>query len=286
MGAWRTSRVRQVIESWFRLIFGALIAAGRTVTSREVRAVAGGIAFFFMIGLLPLLGLGVFLFDAILPEEDANHLLADGLGVLPSPYRAAAEAQLEARQATSGSGWHLLAGGLAGLWGAITGTKVLIEGLHVACRVTERPGLLVYQALALVVAIIAVFASGVIYPIAHAIDGIIVRIPGLSALGRMWLDALNLTFGAAAIALVYHIVLNRRTASGRACLIGAGTATLLWLLAGRALSGYFALGSFSDVYGVLTGSMFFLLWLYVSSTAILFGGALAAEFTKAVRNEN
>lgn len=62
---------------------------------------------------------------------------------------------------------------------------------------------------------------------------------------------------------------------------GAIVATCLWLLGSIVFSFYVAnFGSYSGTYGSLAGAIVFLLWLYVTNIAVLFGAQFAAELER------
>lgn len=77
--------------------------------------------------------------------------------------------------------------------------------------------------------------------------------------------------------LIYFVLPARdQTLIKRELLIGAVVGTAVWLLATAAFRAYVSnFASYANTYGVLGGVIILLLWLYITSMAILLGGELA-----------
>jgi membrane protein len=63
--------------------------------------------------------------------------------------------------------------------------------------------------------------------------------------------------------------------------VGAGVAILVWILASVAFGFYVGnFGSYNKTYGALAGVIVFLLWLWITNLALLFGAELDAELER------
>ena len=63
---------------------------------------------------------------------------------------------------------------------------------------------------------------------------------------------------------------------------GSILAVLLWIIASAAFSLYVAnFGSYNKTYGALAGMIIFLVWLWITNMAVLFGVELDAELQRA-----
>ncbi len=81
-----------------------------------------------------------------------------------------------------------------------------------------------------------------------------------------------------ALSLLYRYVMQRAgETSWRASLIGATTATMAWLGASTGFTVYVSTVVDPTIYGPLGALIVFLLWVYWTSYAVFFGGALAVE---------
>ena len=82
-------------------------------------------------------------------------------------------------------------------------------------------------------------------------------------------------------ALLYRFSPNARHEGLRWILPGSMLATVLWLAASAGFSLYVAnFGSYSNTYGSLAGVIVFLVWLWLTNVAILFGAQFAAELER------
>jgi membrane protein len=80
------------------------------------------------------------------------------------------------------------------------------------------------------------------------------------------------------IALLYYASPNAKLRGVKSILPGAILAVVVWLVASAAFAFYVAnFGSYNKTYGALGGVIVFLVWLWITNLAILFGTELNAE---------
>jgi len=85
----------------------------------------------------------------------------------------------------------------------------------------------------------------------------------------------------AAVAVLYYATPNVKQPKFRWLSIGAGFAILTWLAASVLFGFYVAnFGSYNKTYGALAGVIVFLLWLWITNLALLFGAELDAELER------
>ena len=83
------------------------------------------------------------------------------------------------------------------------------------------------------------------------------------------------------VALLYYATPNVKQPKFRWISIGAIVAILTWLLASAAFGLYVAnFSSYNKTYGSLAGVIVFLLWLWITNLALLFGAELDAELER------
>jgi membrane protein len=83
------------------------------------------------------------------------------------------------------------------------------------------------------------------------------------------------------IGLLFRISPDTRHEGLRWLLPGSALATVLWLVASAGFSTYVSnFGSYSNTYGSLAGIIVFLIWLWLSNSAILLGAQFAAELER------
>ncbi|MQA73092.1 MAG: YihY family inner membrane protein [Solirubrobacterales bacterium] len=83
------------------------------------------------------------------------------------------------------------------------------------------------------------------------------------------------------IGVLYRFSPNARHEGMRWILPGSLLATVLWLAASAGFSLYVAnFGSYGNTYGSLAGAIVFLIWLWITNVAVLFGAQFAAELER------
>jgi membrane protein len=84
------------------------------------------------------------------------------------------------------------------------------------------------------------------------------------------------------VALLYYFTPNVRQPKFRWVSVGATVAILGWVLASVAFGFYVSnFGSYNKTYGSLAGIIVFLLWLWITNLALLFGAEIDAELERA-----
>ncbi|MBI3949728.1 MAG: YihY/virulence factor BrkB family protein [Acidobacteria bacterium] len=242
---------------------------------------AKGAAYSFLLFFFPLL---LFLVS-MLVVTDALAGLAPQLThvssrVLPPATRALLANYISAMIASESK--HLLVGAfMVMVW---TGSSLLlsfIEGLNRAYRVPiHRPlvkerlvatGLVFLVGIPLVLlALLAIFGSHLERFIAAQFD---------LTLSWFWRAArwgFVLAVTMVMIAIIYYVGPHRQQ-TWRGVLPGAGLATAVWILATFAFSAYVNhFGEYNVIYGSLGTGIVLLVWMYLSSLAVLIGGEFNA----------
>lgn len=83
---------------------------------------------------------------------------------------------------------------------------------------------------------------------------------------------------AGALAVLYRLAPDRDAPKLRWVSVGAAVATLLWLVASVGFSLYVStFGNYAKTYGVFAGIVVLLMWLWITSYAVLLGAEINAE---------
>jgi membrane protein len=86
---------------------------------------------------------------------------------------------------------------------------------------------------------------------------------------------------ALVIAILYYATPNVKQPTFRWISIGAVVAIIVWAIASVAFGFYVStVGSYSRTYGALAGVVIFLIWLWITNMALLFGAELDAELER------
>jgi membrane protein len=84
-----------------------------------------------------------------------------------------------------------------------------------------------------------------------------------------------------AVAVLYYAAPNVEQPRFRWLSVGAGVAILIWIAASLLFGFYVAnFASYNKTYGALGGVIVFLLWLWITNLALLFGAELDAELER------
>ncbi|MBC2931757.1 YihY/virulence factor BrkB family protein [Nocardioides sp. zg-1228] len=187
-----------------------------------------------------------------------------------------------------GAGLALVIGLATALWSASGYVGAFGRGMNRIYEIDEgrpiwklRPTVLLVTLVTVVLA--AVVAVGLVLtgPAAEAVG----RAIGLeSAAVTVWSIAkwpVLLAVVVLIVALLYYATPNVKQPKLRWISIGAVVAIVVWVLASAAFGFYVAnFSSYDKTYGSLAGVIAFLLWLWITNLALLFGAELDAELER------
>ena len=183
----------------------------------------------------------------------------------------------------SGESQRYLALASGSIGSLVTGTSAMAELQRSLTRVyglqADRPTVRRYRLAALhaVTAGVLLAAAFAIIALGDAIG------PALGGLGttRWWAVvriAVGALFTVVAVTLLFHRCPNRCQPTWTWLLPGALVSVGLWVAVTALLNAVLrANRTFGDVYGPLAGVVALMLWSYISSLAMLYGGAVSAE---------
>jgi membrane protein len=186
------------------------------------------------------------------------------------------------------AGLALITGLLVGLWSASGYIGAFGRAMNRIYEIEEgrpiwklRPLQLLVTLVGLVLAAAAGFMLAVSGPVATAIGDTIGA--GSVAL-TVWNIArwpVILVFVILAVAMLYYATPNVQQPKFRWVSIGAAVAIIIWTAASVLFGIYVAnFGTYNKTYGTLAGAIVFLLWLWITNLALLFGAELDAELER------
>jgi membrane protein len=274
----------------------ALRAAVGGFRDRELTDNAAALTYYSVLSLFPFLIVLVSLLGMLGSDESIDRLLriVDDLGAASSVDTV--EPAIEGIVRTSGgtAGVGLVLGILVGLWtasgyvGAFIRTSNWIHGVN-----EDRPfwklrplQLLITLTLVSLIAIvlIVVVLSG---PLAQAIGDEL----GVGETAQEVYSVVRWPLLAAVvvglITLLYRFSPDIGRRRLRWILPGSVLATVLWLLGSAAFNLYVSnFGSYSSTYGSLAGVIVFLIWLWITNIAVVFGAQLSYELERMATAES
>ena len=248
--------------------------------------IAAGLAFYFLLSLVPLL----IVFASILRFLPLNSLVAQMLGLMavlvpPDSMRMIMSVTLSVLE--PGHTKLISFGILSYLWAATGGFSALIEALDIAYDVTDcRPWwrerlqdfLLTFTVGALIIVSLLTILVGPHF--GHFLR-LFFPVPG--AFARIWPVLrwiVTVATFVTGLELMYYLGPHARH-SFWSTWRGAAVAVGMWFLGSFGLSFYLDhLSNYNKTYGSLGAVIGLMLWLYISSLAVIIGAELNAELAK------
>lgn len=236
-------------------------------------------ALLVLVSLLGVFGQGRQTVDAVL--ETAS-------GVVPGDAMNLLRPSIEQLVQAPSAGIALVTGLLGAMWSASGYIGAFGRAMNRIYEVDEgrpvwklRPLQLVLTLAGLLLAAATAVMLVVSGPIAESVGNAI----GMGSIAvTIWSIAkwpVILVFVILAVAVLYYATPNVKQPKFRWISIGAGFAILTWLAASVLFGFYVAnFGSYNKTYGALAGVIVFLLWLWITNLALLFGAELDAELER------
>ncbi len=222
------------------------------------------------------------------PRETVTTLLQILLDVGAGTAVETIEPTLMSLAQAEGSGFALVAGLLAALWSASGYVNSFSRAMNRIYEIREgrpvwklRPVMLLVTLVMVLLAALVMVALVLTGPAAEAVGEAI----GLgSSVVTVWSIAkwpVLLLVVVLIVAILYWATPNVEQPKFRWISLGAVLAIVTWIVASAAFGFYVAnFGSYNKTYGSLAGAVVFLLWLWITNLALLFGAELDAELER------
>ena len=265
-----------------------LITAAKEYNGEDMLYYAGALSFqvffslfpflFFLLALLGSLNIPGF-WDWLLDQVQAVLPEQPGTGVVEHTVE---QIRSQAQNSSLLSFWVIVT-----LWSASTGVRTIMHALNVAYDVEERPAWKEYLLSILytiLLAVLIIAAVGLILIGSQMAEWLAQQIGLDSVFVTLWqwlrIPVATLLF-IAVLALVYYLFPNIDQPF-RFITPGAVLATIVWLIASFAFSFYINnFASYSAIYGSLGAVIVLLIYLYLSTSILLFG----AEINEQIYNQ-
>jgi membrane protein len=253
------------------------------ITDDHLLTLAGGVAFFALLAMVPALTAGVSSYALF---ADVHAILAE-LNLLSNimPRAALDIVRDEIVRITANSDRKLtlsFLGGLAlSLWSANAGVKALFEALNIVYGEEEKRSFLKLNAFSMLLTIcgiagmLLVVASVVVLPLIFAMIGF----PGtkLTIIALLRWPAM-LLLAMVAFGILYRYGPSRRLVQAHWITLGSLTAAFLWLAMSAAFSWYLShVANYTATYGALGAVIGLMMWMWLSAVIVLLGAKLNAE---------
>ncbi|MFG2370198.1 YihY/virulence factor BrkB family protein [Streptomyces sp. NPDC048504] len=253
----------------------------------DISDYAAALTYYAILAVLPAMLATVIAFGMISPET-AEEFVTHVTAYAPADSGTELHAALNHVLRTDRTAWPLLvAGGVSALWSSTSYLAVFRRALHRMHGTHDRRSpwrkapRIILTALALLglllVGSLTLLLTG---PLAKAVG----RMAGVDETAAWAWDLLRWPVLLCLVALLVVVVFHTGPAGARRrghSLPGGVLAAALWLIVSAGFSTYATtLGAYSRLYGSLSGSVVFLVWLWLSNLALLSGAQFAAELSK------
>lgn len=190
--------------------------------------------------------------------------------------------------ASQGAGLALVIGLLAALWSASGYVNAFSRGMNRIYEIDEGRPIWKLRPVMLLITLVTVLLAALVAV------GLVLTGPAAEAVGRaIGLESTAVTVWSIAkwpvllavvvliVALLYYATPNVKQPKFRWVSVGAIIAIVVWIIASAAFGFYVSnFSSYDKTYGSLAGVIAFLLWLWITNLALLFGAEVDAELER------
>jgi membrane protein len=253
------------------------------ITDDHILTLAGGVAFFTLLAMVPALTAGVSLY-ALFADARAIQTQLNLLSDIVPPAAIDIVRDEIARIVANSDGRLTLSflGGLAlSLWSANAGIKALFEALNIVNGEEEQRSFVRLNTFSLlltmggIAAVLLVISGVVVLPLVFSAIGFPSAKLTIIAYSR-WPGMLLLAM--AAFGILYRYGPSRRLAQARWITIGSLTAAFVWLAMSAAFSWYLShVANYTATYGALGAVIGLMMWMWLPAVIVLVGARLNAE---------
>jgi membrane protein len=257
----------------------------------DVRIVTGGIAFYALFSIFPLIYLTLTLLTFFLPPNIAQEMAKPITEIFRQNVEPLTDEELDAIRSMTPAGLSLRAvlALLLVLFTATSGAKAVITGIRMIAGTADRTRFARFQGVSLLLTaalILAVWLMGILQLITgllmqDTLDATVQFAGTIAAIA----DSLWISKGIASFAVFYLILvlsLRGHVARGtRALAAGAAAGAVAFLLVTFLFQLYLNYSVLGTIYGALASLILGFIWLSASVMSLLLGAALATEWSQA-----
>jgi membrane protein len=262
----------------------------REFSADQVTDLAAALTFYAVLAVFPALLAFVSLVGLFGDAgETTESLLEMASGLVPAAMLDAIREPIQELATSPLAGFAFVTGVVGALWSASGYVGAFSRSMNRIYAIQEgrpfwklRPVTLAVTVLAIVVAVLAAVLITVTGPIASQLGEWL-------GIGDTALTVWNIArwpilalLAVLIIAVLYYATPNIRQPKFRWMSIGAALALAVWAAASAGFAFYAAnFASYERTYGAIGGIIVFLLWIWISNIALLFGAELDAELERA-----
>ena len=271
---------------WMWWLVLPLWRAFRRMSHPNVRIVTGGIAFYALFSIFPLIYLTLTVLIAVVPDDMSEQIAGSISQVLSSNVAPLnrEDVSIISQLTPQGLTVRAVVAFILVAYTASAGAKAAITGVRMIAGGEQKTRMLRFQATSLLMTtlmVLLVWGLGAAQLTITAIreaSGPAAEFAGLIARAA---STLWITKWVASFLLFYLVIaLSLRQHSGRARLVGAAVGALGWLAITWGFQLYLRFSVLDTIYGALASLILAFIWLTASVSSLLFGAALAVELAR------
>lgn len=266
-------------RGWFQIVK----RAWKEAKADQVPLLGAGVAFYAFLALFPAMIAMVLLYGLVADPATISSQVKSFTGALPKDAQNLIANSLTSMASSKSAsiGFGLVVSLLLALWSASGGVGNLMTAVNTAYDEEEKRGFVKRKLTALALTVGAIIFMVVIIALVAVAPPLLSNLVG-SGFARVLLTIVQFVVLVAAVAaglaILYRVAPSRDAPKIRWVSIGAMVATALWLIASIGFSLYVAkFGSYAKTYGALAGVVVLLMWLWLTSYAVLLGAEINAE---------
>ncbi|MEM5515346.1 YhjD/YihY/BrkB family envelope integrity protein [Henriciella sp. AS95] len=257
----------------------------------EVRIVTGGISFYALFAIFPIIYLTLTLLFSLLP-----HSMADGLAqtidqVLTSAVAPLKQADLTTIRDATPQGLTIRAvlAIVIVFYTASSGAKAAITGIRMVAGSEKRSNIIRFQGVSLLMTTLLILLVWLLGAL-QLLMSFITEKQGFIAFdlaesisevaSNLWVGKFLACF--AIFFLIISLSLHGRINSGKALMAGAAAGALAWSVVTWAYHLYLKISVLDTFYGALASVILGFIWLMLSVSSLLLGAALSVEWAHRV----
>lgn len=261
----------------------------REFTTDQCTDLAAALTYYAVLSLFPALVVVVSLLGVFgQGQRTTDAVLGIVDDVLPGSAVNSLRPTIQQLVETPSAGVALVVGILGALWSASGYVGAFGRAMNRIYEVEEgrpiwklRPQQLALTLAGLVTAAVVAFMLAVSGPVARSLGSLIGAGQVAVTLWTILRWPVILILVTAGVAILYYTSPNVRQPKFRWISVGAGLAIVVWILASVLFGVYVAnFSRYNKTYGALAGVIVFLLWLWITNLALLFGAELDAELER------
>jgi len=250
---------------------------------------AAALTYYGVLALFPALLAAVSIIGVVgNPETTTDAILGLVQGIVPDDATETVRGLISQLAGAQGAGFALIIGIGGALWSASGFVTAFSRAMNRIYGIQEgrpiwklRPTTLAVTVFAIIVAVLAALLVAVSGPIAEQVAAALGLPSGVVIVWDIAKWLILLVLAIAVVAVLYYATPNIKQPKFRWMSVGSLVALVVWAVASVGFAIYAVnFASYDATYGPIGGIILFLLWIWISNNALLFGAELDAELER------